>query len=388
MEATGEKVLDDGQKVVVNLKRKWSDKCAADTVGVDRTVLSRQCILNSSFDKPDKHKCPGGCKNKYNKISRRALLKNYTNFQKSGLPQRVLYHESGEWIDYPREILDLVRKHFQSKNAALEVNFNGHWILLDILHMIQIELKTGLIKDIAWIDEAGHCFFPEVLFGDSEMHKCCNCEFEDDRAILDPTGTCEITLQLEIGITGTNSVGLEECVEESNHHAKKTKSNQNPVNNIEDLEVDDNFNKISGAVKKVTCEQFQLNDKIISSELCGKLDYGMVKNMFVMGMTSVTGLNVIEIRRCSDSLMQTRMELFQKQVGITKKNRGNPNIQYGWLPSDKDTLSSIMRHGPGYGLHGAPKIMSSYGSGLHLASMTCAHIRSAFTFFFNLLIYH
>ncbi|KAF3449332.1 hypothetical protein FNV43_RR10060 [Rhamnella rubrinervis] len=320
MEATGAKVLDDGQKVVVNMKRKRSDKCAAEIVGVDRKVLSQQYILNSSFDKPDK--CPDGCKNKYNSISRRSLLKNYTNFQK-------------------------------------------------------IELKTGLIKDIAWIDEAGHCFFPEVLVGDSEMHKCCNCEFEDDGANLEPTGTCEITLQLEIGITGTNSFGLEECVEESNHHAKRTKGNQNPVNNIENLEVDDNFNKISGAIMKVACEQFQ-SDKIISSELCGKLDYGMVKNMFVMGMNSVTGLDVIEIRRCSDSLMQTQMELFQKQVGITKKNRGNPNIQYGWLPSDRDALLSIMRHGPGYGLHGAPKIMSSYGSGVHLASMTCAHISAKY----------
>lgn len=379
MEATAGKVLDDGQKIVINLKRKRSHKCLENIVGVDQTVFSRQPSLKSSFDKPDKHKCLDGCKTKYNSISRRSLLKNYTNFQRSGLPQRILYYECGEWMDYPEEILDLARKYFQSKNAAIEVNFNGHRILLDILHMIQMELKTGLIKDIAWIDEAGHCFFPEFHFGDDEMHNCCKCEFKDDQANPDPTGTCEITLQLEIGISGSNSFGLEESIEESSHRAKRTKGNHNPVNNNVDLEVNSNCNNISSAVMKVACEKIQRNDEIMCSDLCEKLDYDKVKNMFVIGMKSFIGLHVIEIRPCSDHLVKARVEVFREQVEITKKNRGNPNIQYGWLPADKDSLLS---NEPGYGLYGAPKIMSSCGSGVHLASMTCAYIRFVFTLLF------
>lgn len=378
MEAKWAKALDDGHNVVVNLKRKSSTRCAAQIAGVDQTVLSRQSNLNSSFDKLDKHRCPDGYKTNCKSIPKRFLLKNYTKFRKSGLPERFLYYETGKWIDYPQEIVELVRKQYQSKNPALEVNFNGQWILLDILHMIQMELETGLIKDIAWIDEAGHCFFPEVLSGDGGMHKCYKSELENNRANPDSSGTCEIKLQLEIGITGTNSFELEECIEESNHHAKRTKNNPKPVSSNVDLEVNDYCNKRSFPITQVACEQIQTNDEIMSTnydQTCGKLDFDKVKNMFVLGM--ISNVDVIEIKCCSDQLMQTRIELFQKQAEITKKIRGNPNICYGWLAASKDALSSIMIHGPDFV---APKIRSSYGSGVHMSSMNCAHIRSAFTF--------
>ncbi|XP_024934862.1 inactive poly [ADP-ribose] polymerase RCD1 isoform X1 [Ziziphus jujuba] len=375
MEAKRAKALDNGQNMVINLKRKCPARCEAQIVGVNHKVLPQQSNLSSSFDKLDKHRFLDGCRTKCKSIPRRSLLKNYANFRRSGLPQRFLYHETGEWIDYPQEIVELIRKQYQSKNPALEVNFNGQWILLDILHMIQMELKTGLIKDIAWIDEAGHCFFPEVLTGDCGMHKCCMSEL-NNCANAESSGNCEIKLQLEIGIAGTNSFDLEECVGESNHHAKRAKNNPKPVSSNEDLEVNDHCNKRSGPTMQVTCEDIQKNNELISTnyeQTCGKLDYKMVEKMFVSGMLS--SVEVIEIKCCSDHLMQTQMELFQKQFEITKKIRGNPNICLGWLAASKDSSSSFMIHGLDFG---APKIMSSYGSGVHLSSMNCAHISAKY----------
>ncbi|XP_024934863.1 inactive poly [ADP-ribose] polymerase RCD1 isoform X2 [Ziziphus jujuba] len=207
------------------------------------------------------------------------------------------------------------------------------------------------------------------------MHKCCMSEL-NNCANAESSGNCEIKLQLEIGIAGTNSFDLEECVGESNHHAKRAKNNPKPVSSNEDLEVNDHCNKRSGPTMQVTCEDIQKNNELISTnyeQTCGKLDYKMVEKMFVSGMLS--SVEVIEIKCCSDHLMQTQMELFQKQFEITKKIRGNPNICLGWLAASKDSSSSFMIHGLDFG---APKIMSSYGSGVHLSSMNCAHISAKY----------
>ncbi|KAG5543775.1 hypothetical protein RHGRI_016508 [Rhododendron griersonianum] len=68
-----------------------------------------------------------------------------------------------EWNDFPEAIVALVRQDFQMKKAAIEVQFNGCHIILDVLYMLQVDLKTGSQKPIAWIDEAGQCFFSSII---------------------------------------------------------------------------------------------------------------------------------------------------------------------------------------------------------------------------------
>ncbi|GLT61313.1 hypothetical protein SLA2020_340320 [Shorea laevis] len=247
MEAKWAKVIDDRQRIVVNLNRKRAAQCTANIVGASQPVLSQRSSLNSSFNKLGKRKRSGPCKINNGSCLKRSLLKNYMNFSKSGLPQRFLYYQNGQWIDYPQEILELVRRQFQLKNAAVEVELNGCHLLLDILYMIQLELKTGLQKHIAWIDEADRCFFPEFLPCVNEMHECCQSKLEvDSTAVLpEPNGIHEIKLQLEIGITGANSSKLEECVEESNIHAKRTKLELKSFS--KDLEIRNNDHQMSDA---------------------------------------------------------------------------------------------------------------------------------------------
>jgi hypothetical protein len=386
METKWAKVIDDGQRIVVNLNRKRAAQCTANIVGASQPVVSQRSSLNSSFNKLGKRKRSDPCKINNGSCLKRSLLKNYMNFSKSGLPQRFLYYQNGQWIDYPQEILELVRRHFQLKNAAVEVELNGCHLLLDILYMIQFELKTGLQKRIAWIDEADRCFFPEFPSCVSEMHECCQSKLEDDPTVVlpEPNGTCEIKLQLEIGITGVNSSKLEECVEESNIHAKKTKLELKSLR--KDLEIRDNDHQMSDAKMREASggnQQIAENTTTKSELMHGILDSDTVKNMFSVSMGSSINANILEVRRCSSNLMQNRFELFRKQVEITKKNRGNPNLQYGWLAATKDDLSSIMTYGLG---HSGPKIVSSCGVGVHLTPLNHAHMRFAF-FFFSFSLY-
>ncbi|GMY29671.1 inactive poly [ADP-ribose] polymerase RCD1-like [Fagus crenata] len=380
MEAKLVKVLDDGARNVVHLNRKRAARCAKKIVGASQSVFSRRSGLNLSVDKLGKRKRSDTCKTQYGSCSRRPVFKNYMNFSKSGLPQRFLYHQNGEWIDYPQEVVELVRRHFQLKNAAVMVEFNDCHLLLDILYMIELELKTGLQKYIAWIDEAGCCFFPKFPSSDSEMCDFCQSKLEDDATVVlpEPNGTPEIKLQLEIGITGLNSSKSEECVEESNIRAKRTKLEIKSISNCEDLGINDNGNRTSDAKLQEARGQNQhiAENRTTKSEVMREiLNLDTVKGMFVMGMGSCVRANILEVKRCSSHLMQTRLELFQKQVEVTKKNRGNPNVQYGWLAATKDALSSIMTYGLGHGGH---KIMSSYGIGVHLTPLNYAHISASY----------
>ncbi|KAL6176058.1 hypothetical protein ACLB2K_052694 [Fragaria x ananassa] len=373
------KVLDDDyHKIVVNLKGKRATNSAALIIGASRPVLSRQSSSPSSFNKLGKRKRSNECRNKCRSNFRSSVLKNYTNFSKSGLPQRFLYYESGDWIDFPHGVVDLVREHFRLKNAVINVDWNGCHLLLDILFMIQVEIKTGLVKQIAWIDEAGSCFFPEICCH-LEKEKYCHSELQSDSPYVlnEANGPQEITLKLEIGLTGLNSSNTEECVEESNSPAKRTKIEQNPLGNRDDREVNDYCNQISDPkIQEIRKGTRHFDENIIpeSPILAETLDSKSVRDMFDKGIGSSVSACIVEMKQCSSDLMQARAEMFHKQVEITKMYRGNPNVQYGWMAVTKDALPNIMLYGLG---HGGPMIMSSYGIGVHLTPVNHGHISTS-----------
>lgn len=377
MEAKWAKIPNDEKKTVVDLKRKRKVRCTSNIVGASQPLFLQDSNLNSSLCKIGKRKRSDTCRTEYESRLNRYILINYRNFSRSGLPQRLMYHQNGDWIDHPQQIVELVRRDFQLKNAAVEVEFNGCHLLLDVLYMIQSELKTGLQQHFAWIDEAGHCFFPQHLSSTSEMRECCQSSFIDDPHT---NGTCEVKLQLEIGITGSTSYDSEECVEESNIHSKRTKLKLKSISDYEGLNIKDNDNQTSDAkMHEATGENLPIavNTTTKSHIMHGILECDTVKSMFMRSMGSTTSANVLEVKCCSSYLTQTRLELFQKQIEITERGRGDPNVQYGWLAVNKDALMGMMTYGLG---HGGPKIMSSYGNGVHLTSLNYAHIRFAYLF--------
>ncbi|KEH39084.1 inactive poly [ADP-ribose] polymerase RCD1, putative [Medicago truncatula] len=125
----------------------------------------------------------------------------------------------------PEDIVDLVKKDFKIKKTCVEVELDGQKVLLDFLHMHNVDFKTGFKQPIAWIDEEENCFFPE--------------------------------------------------------------------------------------------------------------------EMFLIGMTilGITESDIVDIYCNSSMLMQTRLELFQKQADLTNGIQGEANVRYAWIACSKDELS-------------------------------------------------
>ncbi|KAF8379025.1 hypothetical protein HHK36_028452 [Tetracentron sinense] len=378
MEVKCAKVLDDGRRIVVDLKRKRAARCAAYFTGTTRTMVSRRSTLSSSSNKLGKWRTSNGHKTKCGSLFRKSILKNYSNFMKSGLPQRLMFYQNGDWKNFPEDFLGLVREDFRVKKAVIEVELQGYHSLLDFLHMIQIDVKTGLQQPIAWIDEAGSCFFPE------SFDDCCHSELGKERELiyLELNRAREIKLQLEIEITGADISKLEDS-EESNTHVKRPRIEEKLVSKQYELDrKNDNCDRNSDSkMKEVVEENWQLLDSPKRNPgfetVHENLDNDTAQHMFLSGMgLSVCATDILEIHRGSGNLLQARLELFQKQVEITQKYRGDANVQYAWLGCSKEAVSTIMKHG--LGLNGLPKTKPSFGIGVHLTPKNWAHISASY----------
>ncbi|XP_023553913.1 inactive poly [ADP-ribose] polymerase RCD1-like [Cucurbita pepo subsp. pepo] len=366
METELTRVQHNGQKITVGLKRKRANQGTTHVGAGYEAFLSK---LTSSRNRHAKCKRLDDCEVSRGPNSRRSFLRNYKNFSRSGLPKRFLYHEDGDWVDYPQITVKLIREQFQIKNAAIEVELNGRHLLLDALYMIQVELKTAIQQHIAWIDDNGQCFFPEFYSGDSVMHPFHQYELEDAStvALPDHTGMREINLHLEIGITEANSSQSEGYIEESNRDAKISNIKGKTLDIAEDWEDSETnsqkpvaqMQEAVGGIKEIDCYVTPQNEIIHST-----VGLDDVKNMFLMSMESIKNIEILEVKRWSSHLMQDRLDLFKKQIEITKKSRGNANVQYGWL-------AGSMLHGVG---HFEPKLTAT--SGVHLSS--CANLSASY----------
>ncbi|GAB4857886.1 hypothetical protein Ancab_015791 [Ancistrocladus abbreviatus] len=167
--------------------------------------------------------------------------------------------------------------------------------------------------------------------------------------------------RLNYDLNGLNGSKLTEYYGKSNPIVKRVKIGQHHSNNHFDAEIEDSYDRVSDAklhVNSAEDEQIQKNPDMDTEPVDGTLDCDTVREMFLRGMKSVGGADVIEIHQISSSMMPGLMELFQEQVEITKKYRGYANVQHGWLASSKDALPSITKYGLGY--FGLPKFKCAY----------------------------
>ncbi|GMH26779.1 hypothetical protein Nepgr_028622 [Nepenthes gracilis] len=380
MEAKLAKVLHSGRRLAVDLKRKKAMKHAACLMGTSRTAVPHLSGLKSSVNL-GKRKKPDVCKTKCKscRIAFQRSSLRYANFMKSGLPNHLMFYHNGEWACHPSDIVALVKKDLEHKKPYVDVNLNGHHLLIDFLHMVQFDMKTGLEQDIAWIDEAGCCFFPEFYADDGEQHECRQPAVQGDGSslILGSDGRHEIKLQIDIELHGHSDSMLVEYCGESNPLDKRMKIDEQPGHNYFSREVEDSCDRVSDAkVRKDSGEDEQLNRKLDEEieHMHGALESNSVKEMFLRGMNFVRNADVMEIRCISGFLLQGRLEIFLKQAEVTKKYRGFANVKYAWLAASKESLPSIMTYGLGY--HGLWKVKSTYGIGLHLTAENCADTSS------------
>lgn len=249
--------------------------------------------------------------------------------------------------------------------------------------MLQVDLKTGSQKPIAWIDEAGQCFFPQSYSsGSRTSYECNQSDLDKDGKFVysEPNGTREIKLHLHIELSGANGSNLEECVEESNTRVKQVRINEKLGENRDELNVNDNCNGKSDAKMEESVKEVQQIGEHFFPRFEGDFEAvnsDIVRNMFIKGMDPSLRPEILEINRCNGNILQTRWEIFLKQAEITCKYRGDPNIQYAWLDSTKDSISSLMM----FGLTDCgPKLKKTFGVGVHLKPVNRALPRYALHF--------
>lgn len=108
----------------------------------------------------------------------------------------------------------------------------------------------------------------------------------------------------------------------------------------------------------------------------GKLDSDDVRRMFLEGMGSSGNLQVLSVHSCSSPSLQTRLELFEKEIEITEAYRGIANVQYAWLASSEQDITEIIMYGLGH--CGTSVMKSAYGVRVDLTSTSCAHASASY----------
>ncbi|XP_072961847.1 inactive poly [ADP-ribose] polymerase RCD1-like [Typha angustifolia] len=321
------------------------------------------------------------CRNDVSHRTDRHIIKSYRNFMTSGLPQRVLFYQDGKWKDFLEDIIRLAQGDFQIKKTITEAVCQNQQLLLDFVHMICIDLETGLKKPLAWIDEHGKCFFPELypevyasdVYEPSSKGKHINISFE-------PNGTRENNGCIEISISASESSNLgpyDEVISNVKRFKSEKDSARSKDEDIEVEEVGENEWCLPIPSKVSLVESCQGN---MTRQVDGVNVDSSVYHMLIQRLGPlVDGKDVIGIYRTPlmDNLGQVRFNIFQKQIEFTKTHRGNANVRYAWLASSRDAVEKMMSHG----VLQIKKPLESpmYGVGTHLASANCPDICASYT---------
>ncbi|RHN44305.1 putative poly(ADP-ribose) polymerase, catalytic domain-containing protein [Medicago truncatula] len=347
MEENPSKALDG---VSLNKKRKRDSQGVSRRTGVlaPTSVVVKQMTLARDICKPD-DSCPD--------ISK-SLVSYYLNYKKSGIPKRLMFYKNGKWVDYPEDVVDLVKKDFKIKKAIVEVELNGQEVVLDFLHMNHVDMKTCLQQPIGWIDEEGNYFFPKVFVGSTEEPN--NIREREGEERLNKKEPHEIKLHISNEINGADESKLRKYSRESDNATKNVKAEGHAMTTkigIQNVAIDINQEP-----------DIDLND--YSESLYGKLDVNSTQKMFLKGMSSlgISESDIVGIYRSSGRSMQMRLQLFEKQADIIKGIRGVANIRYAWLACSKEEISTMMEYELSHYELSPSKCI--YGPGVHLAAIT------------------
>ncbi|XP_057453039.1 inactive poly [ADP-ribose] polymerase RCD1-like [Lotus japonicus] len=245
-------------------------------------------------------------------------------------------------MDYPKDVVELVTNNLEINKTIVEIQLNGRDLMLDFLHMFEMNLKNGFQQPIAFIDEAHGCFFPEVLSTQDE-----------ESYIFKHEG---MKLHIDIKVNVIDESKLRECRGES--RALVEEAQVKVVNRKDKM----NYAYVG-----------ELGLDAHSESVHGKLDLDFVQELFLNGMISFgsTNFEIIDTYRYSGASLQARFELFRTQAKITKEFHEDANVRYAWLPFSEGELSKMVKLGLGHCALSTTKC--TYGAGVLLADVTCPY---------------
>ncbi|KAJ8773891.1 hypothetical protein K2173_009322 [Erythroxylum novogranatense] len=375
MEAKIAKVLDSSLKVIPSLKRKRVARHAAYFARAPHLVSPEWPTVKSSMLKLAKRRKvdasrsgPQSCQYHL----KRSLLRCYSNFMKTGMPQRLMFYQNGEWSDSSQDLLDLVWNEFKVKKGVVEAELKGGHCILDFVHMLRVNMRTGSHQPMAWIDDAGSCFFPDIYIDDDESYEYCQHVCGKNQGIIfkEPYGPHEIKLQFDIDINGVEQAKLKDCSEESLGLVTQIQIAEKPAR--ESCTVEHSCNKRFGEKAdeaKKENQQTKMSSVNEAESDHEKLNADTVRQMFLMGMSPFGGADIVDVHPCFGILMQARLELFEKQIDLVKRFRGDANVRYAWLASSKDALPTVLQYGLG---HCSPSAAKS-NIAVHLSAANYCH---------------
>lgn len=282
--------------------------------------------------------------------SAQSLIQNYSNFKTSGLPSRFMFYQDRSWVDFPTQVLEILRASFSDGKPVMELQIDGSKYLFDLYRMLQIDLDTGRQRSVAWIDENGKCFFPKVFIGEESAGTSGN--FSNPK------------VEIEITIDGKSGKRKRDAME--------MKEEENEVNSSnEHLEV--KASKIPRVIANDSEALVWPKAKALSE---GDSAYTLVSNFFLPSMKKFDPSSAITaIHQCTRTgpLEKARLDVFQKQNEITTAARGVSNMVYAWYGASAKTLAGILAHGFGEPLQ-VPASDDTHGIGVYLSPLGLPHL--------------
>ncbi|XP_058217695.1 probable inactive poly [ADP-ribose] polymerase SRO2 [Rhododendron vialii] len=268
------------------------------------------------------------------------LVQNYSNFQRSGPPARLMYYDdNGSWSDFTVDVADSVRLGFQEGKAVVEVRFGKAVHLFDLYRMLQVDLDTGDQRSLAWIDAHGKCFFPKTFVGSSGKF---------------PNSAKETVEIAKVSVDSKKRRIGSEVIEpeESRCGAKKSRTSDDDVE----------FQTPAWPKTKLLRE--------------GEKAHAIVKSLFLsgLGFTESSGARITSIHQWmrSGCLDRARYEVFQKQLEITKVARGDSKMTFAWYGTSARGVASVLSHG--FSVPSKVPGPEAHGVGIYLSPIRSPHL--------------
>lgn len=264
------------------------------------------------------------------------LVQNHLNFKRSACPKRIMFYENGSWTDYSEEVADVMKLGFMEGKPIVEAPALGLKSCFDFYRMLEIDLETGKQRSISWMDVDGKCYFPKTFFN----------SYDNDHE-ADMGNFNENCTKIEVEVKIKENSERPKCLELNSVNLSKRKRGENVVKG----KMEESSCKISAKKRHVVESELQ-SSRWPNARVLGSVEKGctVVKKLFMPGLELVEpDARITVVHQCvrTGPLEKARVELFTKQMEITKRARGESNVVFAWYGTSAKGVQSILMHGFG-----------------------------------------